>query len=95
MLNINYDKEFDVLYISFGKPKPSYGEEDASGIVIRKDMNTDEITGVTIFYFMKRIKENSLSDIHFPKKINLAQIISASCQQVSKCPKYKRCGVIT
>ena len=56
MLNLDYDKKNDVLYISIGRPKPSYGEEDVPGIVILKDIITDEITGITVFDFMKRIQ---------------------------------------
>lgn len=55
MVNCDYDKDFDVLYVSFNTPRPSYGEEDEPGTVILKDINTSEITGITIFDFKQRL----------------------------------------
>lgn len=53
---MTYDEEYDVLYITF-EDKPSYGEEKIAGIVILRDINTDKITGATIFDFKKRVKK--------------------------------------
>lgn len=67
--NIHYDKKYDVMYISFGDPAPSYSEDFADGVYLRYDMVTDELSGITILDFSKRGKElNSLSvpfDISF------------------------------
>ena len=71
MLNLDYDKKNDVLYISIGRPKPSYGEEDVPGIVILKDIITDEITGITVFDFMKRIQSNDIKNLNLPISIDL------------------------
>jgi uncharacterized protein YuzE len=64
-VRINYDKFADVLYILLGPSRPSYAEEVDDGFYIRYDMETDEITGITILDFSKR----GLNDI--------AEIISA------------------
>ncbi|MFA5306941.1 MAG: DUF2283 domain-containing protein [Candidatus Babeliales bacterium] len=74
MLSLNYDKKHDILYISIGTPKPSYGEEDTPGIVVLKDMSTNEITGITIFDFMDRINKNTISDINFPISIDFKEV---------------------
>jgi uncharacterized protein YuzE len=64
MLNLkfDYDKDNDVLYISVGEPRPSYGYEEVEGIIIRRDFETHELTGVTILYLSKRLENlNELS----------------------------------
>lgn len=76
MLNLNYDKKFDVLYISIGDPKQSYGEENTPGLVILKDIITNEITGVTIFDFKKRLNENTLKDLDLPIKIDFSNEVN-------------------
>jgi uncharacterized protein YuzE len=50
-LIISYDKEADVAYLSFGKPRPSVSEEVDDYVVIRRDPKTRKITGVTIMNF--------------------------------------------
>ena len=48
-LNIFYDKEADVLYISKGQPSPEdISEEIDAGIVVRRSHKTSEIKGLTI-----------------------------------------------
>lgn len=70
MLKLDYDEEFDVLYISFGTPRPSYGEEDTPGIVVLRDIHTDEITGVTIFDFKQRLEDGTIKDLKLPVNID-------------------------
>lgn len=60
MLNLNYDNKFDVLYISFGSPRDSYGEEEIPSVVTLKDIETDEITGYTIMGYKKLLGEGAL-----------------------------------
>ena len=43
-----YDKEADVLYISFGKPQPALGLDLGSGIVARYLENSHKVVGFTI-----------------------------------------------
>ena len=63
--NAIYDSSNDVLYIHFtSKPaKNSYGDEVVDGIVIFSDMDTDEMTGITIFY-PKRDLRDRLRELH-------------------------------
>ena len=44
----DYDSEADVLYISFGKPRPAAGMDMGDGIIMRYDEKHDEIVGITI-----------------------------------------------
>ncbi len=76
MLSLNYDKKFDVLYISIGEPKPSYGDESIDGIVILHSIANDDVTGVTIFDFKKRLNENSLKDLNLPINIDFGNDVT-------------------
>lgn len=54
-LNIYYDKEADVLYVSHGKPSArdkTFETEDE--IVVRKNPKSGEVRGFTILHFLKR-----------------------------------------
>lgn len=55
-INLHYDKKSDVLYISFGNPKPCMSIEVGDGIVVRKTP-TGELNGITIIDYKKRTKE--------------------------------------
>ena len=57
-LSYNYDTRHDVLYVSIGFPRPSYGDEIYPGIVLKHDIDTDELTGVTILDCKARYLEN-------------------------------------
>lgn len=43
-----YDKNADVLYISFGKPQPAVGMDLGSGIVARYLEKSHKVVGFTI-----------------------------------------------
>lgn len=46
-----YDKDNDIMDISFGKPKVAISEEVDEDIVVRIDPNSREILGFTIINF--------------------------------------------
>jgi uncharacterized protein YuzE len=52
-LQREYDRVTDVLYISIGEPRECFTEavEEYDNILLRYDMNTLEIQGVTILEF--------------------------------------------
>ena len=50
-LRVEYDKEADVLYISFGKPRAAIATEVNDGDLIRIDPYNDEVVGITILDF--------------------------------------------
>lgn len=52
-VDVSYDNVFDVLYLKFKSTSNSYGDETIDYLVIFKDIDTDEITGLTIFDFKK------------------------------------------
>ena len=62
-LDISYDEDVDILYVSFGKPKAAISMELKSGAFVRLDPFTDEIVGVTILDFKERYMKSNPADI--------------------------------
>ncbi len=56
-LNFKYDRAVDVLYYSFGEPRPALSVEHQNGVVVRLDPDTEEVVGITIIDFFKRFAE--------------------------------------
>ena len=52
-----YDKDADVMYLSFGKPKPCRTEEPESGLCIRYELD-GSLNGITIIDYNKRINRS-------------------------------------
>lgn len=69
---IDFDAKNDVLYIVLTPSHLSYGE-DRDGVVIMRDVDTDEITGLTIFDFKRKYNNNSLSDELLPKRFSFGK----------------------
>jgi len=55
-LHIHYNREADVLYISFGEPKPAEGIDIGDGTILRIEPKTEEVVGLTILNFSKRVE---------------------------------------
>lgn len=53
-LQVSYDDRADVLYISFGDPRPGIATEVNDGDLVRVDPFTDEIVGITLLDFNMR-----------------------------------------
>lgn len=54
----DYDQKNDILYIHFPTDRGnSYGEEVAPGIEEMHDIDTDEVTGLMIFYPERKYQE--------------------------------------
>ncbi len=51
---ISYDKEADVVYLSFGKPVKAEGEEIQNGVFARYSQNSGDLIGLTIVNFSKK-----------------------------------------
>ncbi len=76
--DIYYDEEGDFLEVSFGlPPKTEYSEEIESGVFITKDESTDEIKGLGILSFKKRVQilKEVLNKINkrLPLEINIPE----------------------
>ena len=55
-VEFNHDKDANVLYISFGKPKTCMSEEQFPGILVRTDIDTKQVSGITILDYEQKIK---------------------------------------
>lgn len=64
-LMLNYDKNYDILYVSIGFPVPSYVTEDIDGILIRHSLVGDKLSGVTILDFSQKTKNQLYDAIPF------------------------------
>jgi uncharacterized protein YuzE len=53
---IHYDVEADVLYISFGEPRPAEGVDIGDGTILRVEPVSGEVVGLTILDFSKRVE---------------------------------------
>lgn len=65
-LQFDYDSKYDVLYVALGDRSNSYGDDSERGIIYLKDIDTDELTGVTVLDFLKRYRSNTLPWLPFP-----------------------------
>ena len=54
---IHYDPGADVLYVSFGEPRPAEGVDIGGRTILRVNPETDELIGLTILDFSKRAEE--------------------------------------
>mgnify|MGYP000884767873 CR=1 FL=1 len=64
-LQFDYDAKYDVLYVALGDRDNSYGDDSEAGIIYLRDIDTDELTGVTVLDFMKRYRSNTLPPLPF------------------------------
>lgn len=63
---MSYDREADVVYISFGKPMKSVSEEIDPYVVVRRNPETKEILGITITNFTKYFEAKKQLSIKVP-----------------------------
>ena len=63
---MSYDREADVVYISFGKPRKAISEEIDPHVVVRRDPKTREILGITITNFTKYFETQKKLNIKVP-----------------------------
>jgi uncharacterized protein YuzE len=50
-----YDAEADVLYLSFGEPEEAEGIDVGEGMIVRMNPQTNEVVGITIIGFSRKI----------------------------------------
>ena len=71
---VAYDYSFDILYVYFKDLSNSYGDEDLSHLVIFKDFDTDEVTGLLVYDFKSLFKRNDLILNEISKYIDPSKI---------------------
>ena len=70
MKKIKYDSKHDVLYITLCEMHDPYGDEDPSGIVILRELETNEICAITIFEFSKRLIQGGGLPMVLPSSVD-------------------------
>lgn len=63
---INYDRDFDVLYVRCPTSDSTYGDEDENGVVTLRTVADDRIVGEIIYDFQKRCRDQSLPLAYLP-----------------------------
>jgi uncharacterized protein YuzE len=63
MTQILYDKNADVLYLSIGDPRPAISEEIGDDILLRRDLETNEVVGLTVLNLSTR--DSSIQETQF------------------------------
>ncbi len=66
-VSISYDKEADVLYMSFGEPEKAEGEEIEEGVFARY-ASSGKLNGLTVINFSKKFGTSS-REIKVPESI--------------------------
>jgi uncharacterized protein YuzE len=56
-IEYSYDEEADVLYLSFGPPRPAVGMDIGEGTILRYDEREKIIVGITIIGVGQRAKK--------------------------------------
>ncbi|MGB9867361.1 MAG: hypothetical protein ACPLPR_05565 [Bacillota bacterium] len=58
VVDVYYDKQADVLYISVGEPVPSVSVEDdeVEGLHLRYSIDSEELSGATIVWYSHQDK---------------------------------------
>ena len=70
-LEVLYDQEADVLYLSVGSPKPSSIIEDQEVLLIQRDLTTGEVVGATVLDYQQRFR--GLPDLSWILGLRLPQ----------------------
>jgi uncharacterized protein YuzE len=73
-VRIKYDKNNDILYITFGQPRPSYCVAEIDDVFIMKDIETDEYSGFKILDFSTRLNDGSLYTLDLPFSFDLTEL---------------------
>ena len=68
-LEISYDEDADVLYLSVGHPRVADTFDSDYGLLLRKDPQAQEIVGATILHYGGMFKK--LLDRSWVKKLDL------------------------
>ena len=54
LMQLAYDREADVLYLSIGEPRPAISREVGDDVLLRIDPETKEVVGMTVLNLSTR-----------------------------------------
>ncbi len=68
MMQLAYDREADVLYLSIGDPRPAISREIGDDVLLRVDPGTGEVVGLTVLNLSTRDAREILPAIQEAKQ---------------------------
>ena len=80
---LRYNNKFDVLSVHYTDPSNSYGDEELDNIVMFKDLDTNELTGVTVLSFLEMYHNHD-------KRLDLVKKYFDIKQAAEYCEQLKR-----
>lgn len=57
-MSVSYDRQSDVLYLSYGENREAISEENEDGVLVRRDPRSNEILGFTVVDFSRRFAQS-------------------------------------
>lgn len=57
-MSVSYDRQSDVLYLSYGEAREAISEENEDGVLVRRDPSSNEILGFTVVDFSRRFAKS-------------------------------------
>lgn len=69
-MKLDYDNAHDTLYVALGDKANSYGDDSLGDVILMRDIETDDITGITILSFLKKCKSKKIPKL--PSSLNLS-----------------------
>lgn len=90
VLNLNYDRKYDILYARLSDYVPSYGDEE-DGIITYFSIETDAITGMAIYNAREKIINGDLDGFMLPIPIDLN---ATAIQKLLYNPEYGYKGTL-
>ncbi|MBZ0316059.1 MAG: DUF2283 domain-containing protein [Anaerolineae bacterium] len=67
LMQLAYDREADVLYLSVGNPRPAISREIGDDVLLRIDAETGQVVGITVLNLSTRASLEQLPiavDLH-------------------------------
>lgn len=74
-INVSYDKESDVLYMSEGRPREAICQMLDHGVIVRKDAKTKEVVGFTIVDFISHFSKSMPQPLPIGGQFSLLQSV--------------------
>ena len=68
-VEVSYDRDSDVLYLSLGEPRPALTRGEKNGLLVRIDPQTHQVVGLTVLDYEKKFRQ--LDDIAWIDKQSL------------------------
>ncbi len=78
-----YDSKFDILSVYYKDPSNSYSDEKLDNIVLFRDFDTNDLTGVTVLSFLKMYHNHD-------KRLDLVKKYFDIKQSAEYCEQLKR-----